>query len=92
MKKFDAVDIIKERFEKYLEDKFLKTDAFPESKWEFYSHLLYCAEKHGVNYSGYSGPSYKADEAEAKRRNAAVPESENTFHLPERKKRQSRHF
>lgn len=81
---YDAVDIAKERLEKYLKDLFSKGNAFPESKWEFYSYLLNQAKKHSLDYSGYASPAYKEDEAIAKRRNAPVPEISN--------KKTSRHF
>jgi len=84
---FSAEDIIKERLERCIKEKLSKANAFPESVWEFYSHLLSCAEKHNVDFSGYASPSYKADETEAKKRNAAMPEPEGAFHLPERKSR-----
>ena len=88
--KHTAETIARERLEHYLVAKL--TDALPESAWEFYTFLLTQAKNHEVDYSGFSPAACQEDEAEARRRNAALSESPNTFHLPERCRQKTRFF
>jgi hypothetical protein len=66
-KNFNAVDIARERFEKYLNEKL--SESWDLEKWEFYTFLLEQAKKHRPDRSGYASLAYQQDKDEAKRQN-----------------------
>jgi hypothetical protein len=81
----NAGNIAQERFLNFLNEKLKNEDD--TTVWEFYSYLLEQAKNHKLDFSGYGSFEYQDDRAEAKKRNAAMPDPD-AFRLPERKHRQ----